>query len=911
MSFIDVSGEPDDVSDGPAWRDAVSVGIINEKPQILKLLESFESVVNGIGCCRDVEMSIKTNPMIPPISQKSFRINPVLSAEMRQAVEDLVEKGLVRKSMSPWASPSFFVEKKDGSRRLVIDYRRLNEATIGDEYRPPRIDDIVHRMRGAKFFSSLDLVSGFYQIPIREEDMCKTAFCTPFGLYEFSRMPFGLRNAPATFQRVMDNVLADCENTFVYIDDIVVFSATVQSHLAHIRKVLESLGKHGMTLKLSKCSWLCQEIHFCGHTLSPNGVIPLEDNIRKILERAVPNSRKSVRSFLGMSGFYRKFIRNYAELAEPLTRLTRENVDFQWGKEQVTSYDALVHSLCSRPLLGYPDWSKRFTIEVDASNVGIGAVVHQDGIPIEYGSRVLNAAESRYSTTEKEILAAVFFIEKFRYYLAGKEFTLVTDHQPFVFLQNQRDPHHKYARWVARLQSYSFEIRYKPGKDNTVPDFFSREPPRVFLVNASLQGDINGLLEGQATDPDISEFDKATLSPGNPYVKHRDTVAKLSNGLWARHGKPIVPVGLVREVVERVHSAFPGAHLGVNKTANQILRRYFWIGVKDSVKKILAECVTCGGIKGNGLEAPMKPLPAGNLFARLQIDFLGEFPETKKGNKYILTVVDTFSRYLFAEALPTKEALGVSRALVDRVIPFTGVPENIQSDNEKEFTGLVLEGTCRLLNTHHHTVINYHPQAQGVVERYNRTIKQMLLAYCNDHRDDWDDYLQPIVWSLRAQVHDDLGYAPAEIVLGRSPRTFDDLILSTAKTVERGYKLSGRAAGWKEELEQLRVRLADVHATVRARSGSASTKRSLDNMPSEIVRLNENSFVYVKDNRKRVNFKRKWLGPYKILKKISDIAYLIETDPPRIFHLSQLKPAQNDNNTGTLVIQSNVKRSKS
>ena len=907
MSYIDVDGEPEDVSDGPAWRDMVKVGVESEKQRILDLLESFEPVVNGIGCCKGVEMRIETVSTVPPISQKPFRANPIISTDMRRAVEDLVSQGLVKKSSSPWSSPSFFVEKKDGTRRLVIDYRRLNEVTVGDEYRPPRIDDIIHRMLGAKFFSSLDLVSGFYQIPIRAEDRVKTAFCTPFGLFEFVRMPFGLRNAPATFQRVMDEIISECTNTFVYIDDIVIFSDTVVNHIAELHKTLSCLRKHGMTLKLKKCSWLYEEINFCGHTLSAKGVTPLGDNVRKILERAIPNSRKGVRSFLGMCGFYRKFIKKYAELAEPLTRLTREDVDFAWREEQEKAYDSLVHSLCSRPVLGYPDWSKRFTIEVDASNVGIGAVVHQDGVPIEYGSRVLNAAETRYSTTEKEILAAVFFIDKFRYYLAGKEFTLVTDHQPFVFLQRRADPHHKYARWVARLQSYSFQIRFKAGKENIVPDFFSRETPRVFLVNASLHGDTSDLLEGQRSDRFIRELNESTLSPENPYGRHREVISKLSNGLWARYGKILIPESLTGHIVERIHASFPGAHLGVNKTVNQILKRYFWIGVKDTVKEILANCQTCASIKGNGIEAPLKPLPAGALFERLQIDFLGELPETKRGNKYVLVVVDTFSRYMFAEPLPTKEASGVARMLVDRVIPITGIPETIQSDNEKEFTGLFIEGICRLLGIKHHTVINYHPQAQGIVERYNRTLKQTLLGYCNDRRDDWDEYLQPIVWSLRTQVHDDLGYAPAEIAFGRSPRTFDDLVLSTSKTVDRNYRLSGRAAGWKEELEKIRVCIADVHATVRARSGSAATKRALDTMPEVTVQLSEGDTVYVQDSRKRISFKRKWAGPYKILKVISEISYLVNTEPPKIFHLSQLKLGS-PSSEEAVISQSSTKR---
>ena len=422
-----------------------------------------------------------------PVFHKNYRYPSILRNEVRTQVDELLAGGIVRPSDSPYNSPLWIVPKKPDSQgnkhwRMVIDYRALNEKTVGDAYPLPNITDILDQLGGAKYFSVLDLASGFHQIPMDPGSRAKTAFSIPFAYLEFTRMPFGLKNAPATFQRLMDRVLSGLQGIelFVYMDDIVVYGISLENHASKLRVLLGRLKEAGLALQPEKCHFLKRQITYLGHVISEDGVKPDPRKIEAVKNFPVPKRRKNIKQFVGLVGYYRRFIPDFARIAKPLNSLLKEGVPFQWTDSQQIAFETLRDIICSEPLLQYPDFTKPFVVTTDASNYALGAVLSQGEIgqdlPIAYASRTLKDAEVRYFTTEKKLLAIVFAVQHFRPYLYGRKFLLVTDHRPLVWLHNLKDPNSRLGRWKIKLSEYDYTIVYKPGKINSNADALSRNP---------------------------------------------------------------------------------------------------------------------------------------------------------------------------------------------------------------------------------------------------------------------------------------------------------------------------------------------------------------------------------------------------------------------------------------------------
>lgn len=422
-----------------------------------------------------------------PINTKTYRIPQVHQQEVKMQMDKMLQQNIIRSSMSPWSSPIWVVPKKLDSSgkqkwRVVIDYRKLNDVTIGDSYPLPNITDILDKLGHSVYFTTLDLASGFHQIELDPKDIPKTAFNTPYGHYEFLRMPFGLKNAPATFQRAMDSVLYGLqgERCFVYLDDIVVFASSLQEHEQKLTEVFERLKIHGLKVQPDKCEFLRKEVAYLGHIISENGVKPNPEKVKSVRAFPVPKSCKDIKSFLGLAGYYRRFIPNFSKITKPMTSLLKKDVPFVWGSDQQQAFDTCKNILTTTPLLQYPDFSKEFVLTTDASLHAIGAILSQGEIgkdlPIAYASRTLNKAESNYSTIERELLAIVWAVKHFRPYLFGRKFKIVTDHKPLTWLFSIKDPGSRLVRWRLKLEEYEYEIVYKAGKINTNADALSRPP---------------------------------------------------------------------------------------------------------------------------------------------------------------------------------------------------------------------------------------------------------------------------------------------------------------------------------------------------------------------------------------------------------------------------------------------------
>ncbi|CAB3257647.1 unnamed protein product [Arctia plantaginis] len=432
------------------------------------------------------EHRIRTSTDVP-IQTKSYRFPECHKKEVENQINKMLEQNIVTPSDSPWSSPIWVVPKKldaSGQRkwRVVIDYRKLNDVTIGETYPIPQITEILDQLGKSQYFTTLDLASGFHQIPISPEDAAKTAFSIPQGHFQFTRMPFGLKNAPSTFQKLMNTCLSGLQGSrcFVYLDDIVVYAPDLPSSIQNLTCIFERLRRYNLKLQPEKCEFLRKEVAYLGHIINNEGVKPNPEKIKAIIEFPIPKCAKDIKSFLGLVSYYRRFIPDFSKLAKPLTSLLKKDTPFNWENKQQLAFENLQHKLTTSPVLAYPDFTQPFILTCDASNYAVSAILSQGQIgkdrPIAYASRTLNKAECNYSITEKECLAIVFGTKAFRPYLYGHRFTIVTDHKPLQWLFNCKDPGSRLIRWRLKLEEFDYNIVHKRGKINSNADALSRFP---------------------------------------------------------------------------------------------------------------------------------------------------------------------------------------------------------------------------------------------------------------------------------------------------------------------------------------------------------------------------------------------------------------------------------------------------
>lgn len=459
-----------------------------EKKQLLKLCKKFYDIFYKEGDCltftNEIKHRIKTTDDTP-VYAKSYRYPFIHKEEVKKQISSMLEQGIIKHSYSPWSSPVWIVPKKmDASGkqkwRLVIDYRKLNEKTISDRYPIPNITDILDKLGKCMYFSTLDLASGFHQIEMHSKDIAKTAFTVEGGHYEYIRMPFGLKNAPSTFQRVMDNVLTDLVGKIclVYLDDIIIFSTSLQEHIENLQLVFEKLQKSNFKIQLNKSEFLKNEIAYLGHIVTTSGIKPNPEKIQVIQNFPIPRTQKEIKRFLGLLGYYRKFIKDFAKLAKPFTECLKKGRKIDLNEKYIETFEVCKHILTNDPILQYPDFSQPFILTTDASKFAIGAVLSQGQIgndkPICYASRTLCESETNYSTIEQELLAIVWATKYFRPYLFGRKFKIVTDHKPLTWLMSLKEPNSKLIRWRLKLEEFDYEIVYKKGRLNSNVDTLSR-----------------------------------------------------------------------------------------------------------------------------------------------------------------------------------------------------------------------------------------------------------------------------------------------------------------------------------------------------------------------------------------------------------------------------------------------------
>ena len=450
---------------------------IENVPVVRDFEDVFPEELPGIPPVRAVEFVIDLKPGTTPIAKRPYKMPPHELLELKEEIDKSLAKGFIRPSSSAWGAPSLFVKKKDGTNRLVQDYRPINQATIQNKYPLPRINDLYDQLAGSSVFSKLDLRLGYHQIRVRKEDIPKTAFVTRYGSYEYTVMSFGLTNAPATFSRLMNYIFMEYLDKFVvvYLDDILIYSKNEEEHAEHLRLVLEKLREHQLYAKYSKCEFWLSEVTYLGHVISKNGIAVNPERVQAVLNWTPPQTVKQVRSFLGLASYCRRFVENFSKIAKPLTNLLHKDTKFEWTSECQQSFQTLKDKLTTAPVLAPPDTKKDFVIYCDASRQGLGCVLMQDRKVIAYGSRQVRPHEMNYPTHDLELAAVIYALKLWRHYLLGNRCEIYTDHKSLKYLFTQPDLNLRQQRWMEAITDYDLGISYTPGKANVMADALSRK----------------------------------------------------------------------------------------------------------------------------------------------------------------------------------------------------------------------------------------------------------------------------------------------------------------------------------------------------------------------------------------------------------------------------------------------------
>jgi len=685
------------------------------------------------------------------------------------------------------------VPKKDGSLRPVIDYRKLNALTIPDRFPIPSLRSLLQDVgKGHAVFSTLDLQSGFFQVQMDKDSRPLTAFSTPQGHFQFKSMPFGLRNSPIT-SRVMSIIMASLigNTVFLYLDDLLVVSKNTQEHESKLRKIFQRLTDAGLTINPKKCTFFQKKINYLGHTVDSNGISPNSAKIEDILRFPTPREVKHVKSFLGLAGFYRPFIKGFAKIADPLSRLLTKGASFIWTAEHQQSFDTLKSLLTRSPVLIFPDFQLPFTLATDASCTGLGAALMQriDGRlrPIAYASRKLNAAETRYSVTDLEALAVVWSLRHFREIILGYDIEVLTDHRPLCYLfSDSKSPSGRQARWIDTLLEFNPVIRYTPGASNKVADSLSRVPTlhldvldREDVKSRQRQDPTYGELIG------ILESDPSAALPRRPHVPTSELY--LEGDLLFRRSSPpkqrgtrqrhtykqlVIPEDLVPTILRLLHEAPIASHAGADKAIKFARERYFFPRMASRITEHIRSCQVCPLHKGSA-SAPAPALTydvPDRPFQRVSVDILSGFSTSTSGCKYLLVFIDAFSRFCELAPIPDKSAPTVARAFLERVICRHNTPEEFVSDNGTEFNNSVLKSLCDILNIKKVNVLPYRPQANGLTERLNRTILSMLRTSLASSGSEWDLWIPIIQMAINNTFHSTLGDTPHFVVYGEDRR---------------------------------------------------------------------------------------------------------------------------------------------
>jgi len=702
----------------------------------------------------------------PPLYSKARPLSPVKYQEAKIEFDKLLKLNIVRPSNSPWASPLHMVKKSNGTWRPCGDYRRLNSVTVPDRYSVPNMQTIHHKLRGSCYFTTLDLVKAYHFIPVEEDDISKTAICTPFGNFEYLRMPFGLRNAASTFQRYIDSVFNDFPYVITYIDDILIFSSTEEEHTSHLHAVLEKLSSVGLKINPEKSTLSKPAVSFLGYEINSKGIKPLPERVDALKRLPVPGDKKILQRYIGMFNFYQRCIPQFSEIVMPLRNLMKQS-DFNWDSKHDAAFDKLKEAVSLATELSFPDANATFSITADASGHAIGACLHQivNGVssPLSFFSRKLSDAEVRYSTFDKELLAVFSALKKWKYMVQDSNLTIFTDHKPLVgaVKSGTERASDRQQRQLSFICEYATDIIHVAGKDNVVADTLSRNPSASIGTVSSFtpavpKFDLISIAKEQRTCDLDNKYKSFNL------VEGVDIKCETSS----TNPRPYVPESKRKDVFNFYHSL---SHPGRKATTRLIGSRFYWPTMKTDVQLWVAQCCSCQQSKVNRhIKRPISELPCpSQRFTVVHLDLVGplEIPDSYGNNpKYLLTMIDSYTRW--SEVLPLNDisAESVCSAFLFQWVSRFGPPLTLVSDRGSQFNSELMSNLNSCLGINHIRTVSYNPKANGLIERFHRSLKNALRC----RGGNWLKQLPFVLLGLRMHP-DESGSCPFARVTGEQP----------------------------------------------------------------------------------------------------------------------------------------------
>lgn len=806
-----------------------------------------------------------------PVAYRPYKLSQQEKLKVREIISDLKDKGIIRESQSQYSSPIILVKKKDGSDRMCIDYRALNRLTIRDRYPMPLIDDHIDRLGKANYFSNLDMATGFYQIPIDEESIHKTGFVTPEGHYEFIKMPFGLTNSPIVYQRIINETLRNFIETgtvLVYVDDVLLLSSTVQEGIELLKRVLKTLTNAGFSINLSKCSFLSKEVEYLGRVIGQGQVKPSHRKVEALVNSMPPKNVKQVRQFLGLAGYFRRYIEGYASKTACISRLTKRDVPFLWGQEQERIRQEIITRLTTEPVLGIFDPELPTEVHTDASSIGYGAVLLQNHIDgkkgvVAYFSKTTQGAESRYHSYELETLAVVKALQHFRHYLIGLKFKVVTDCNALKATERKKDILPRVARWWVYLQDFTFDIEYRKGTQMSHADYLSRNPtaevhnivrPRNWAqmtqaADRETQGLVEQLQNGQ--------LDPRRYTYQNELLYYRFSPVGEESKLLC-----YIPKGHRLSLLRIFHDEH--GHVGVEKTLDLILKHFWFPGLRQFVAKYIGHCLICISRK-RVARAPHQYITSWQKpeapFETVHVDVLGPLP-ISKGYRFVLIMVDAFTKYSLLYPINRQDADELKRAISNAVSLF-GVPKLLVTDRGRMFEASSFVTWISEMGCDIHYITPEMHHSNGQVERYVRTLLNMIRIQTTSKDALWSESIWRLQLVLNITKQKSTQASPLNLLVGLDGAT--PAIRSLIRDVAVDNTRPNRAA-WRE---MCRTRASELLQRNRAQQdASANEKRR----PARVFQIGDFVFV-IKYSQSTGKLDPGMRGPYRVQKALRSGRY--------------------------------------
>ncbi|CAK1591628.1 unnamed protein product [Parnassius mnemosyne] len=787
----------------------------------------------------------------------------------------MLQNGTARRSDSPWSSPLHLARKKNDGWRSCGDYRSLNARTIPNRYPIRHLQDFTHQLAGSTVYSKLDLIKAYNQIPVFEADVCKTAITTPFGLYEFPFMAYGLRNAAQTFQRFMDEVLRGLDFCFGYLDDILVYSSNSTQHQQHLRQLFQRLTEYGVLINTNKCVFGQSEVDFLEYKVSAAGIQPLDAKVQAIREFPPRKTVKELRRFLGMVNFYRRLIPNAATIQAPLNQMlagpkTKGSQRINMTPALLEAFNNCKNSLSEATLMVHPDSQAGLAIHTDASDSAIGAVLQQyqdnEWKPLAFFSKKLSPSQRKYSPYDRELLSIYEAIKHFRFMVEARNFALITDHKPltFAFTTHRTSCSPRQFRYLDFISQFTTDIRYIAGKDNIVADTLSR------INEISMPLDYQSLASEQDTDSELHDLLKNGSALKLEKLRTPGQDLQIYCDVSIPNPRPFITPSFHRQVFNALHNL---SHPGAKATVKLATQRFVWPGIKRDCRQWAKECQHCQRPKvARHTSAPLASfmLPSAR-FRHIHLDLIGPLPLCS-GYRYCFTIVDRFTRWPEAYLLQDMTAETCTIALTNGWISRFGCPENITTDRGRQFLSHTSKELAALVSVTHHTTTSYHPAANGLVERLHRQLKTAITCHSSSN---WVEVLPWVLLGIRSAWKEDLQSSAAELVYGEPLRLPGQFFSPNPTTETDPTTVAGR----------LRAHVSRLTPQPTSWHGSSSR---IFYVPKD---LRTSTHVFVRQGPARRPLEAPYSGPFKVVRRDSKTFDVEIQGRTQRISIDRLKPA--------------------